>query len=553
MKPLRTLKRRLTVTLIAFGLASLALVHDPRPASAQMTLKDVETAVQWIIKAYGWYTTGRNILNPAPNAVGPNLAQELDVIRAAIFAELRTQRNQQWRADADTVAINFKTIALSQVGDPVLPSLWSDTSTLSGQTLNHFYEIVRDANDFESAYHLGPAFNTLQVAETGLRAMRGLHFGFPATWWEFHFYLQRAMQVNYWLVGSPEFLCWPGGNPGKHFYGNQSSGPAGGWYGKLGAMRGPAPIGTTVEDLVNQPIPRSQMWRWLGRASVSVGVSGYDVSHFDYNIGDGVKWGTGQCKVNDRVFDTHNGPYCVGDCFGAAGIKVDGRTTKFACDSTQCYDAPVACRPMIMFTAQLQFKLNTFDKDPNVQLVQAAMRAISHLGGGDERFDQINTTLPTQGQMVDPFVGEDICIPSPGNGGLPDPWAYPNDPDPNCAHGIMAGGVCCDAACGTCGGSDCSKRPGGSANCCTGTIKARGVSCGQSGAPCTMGDPTCETGVLSSDGAACCLGICGRCGGTDCGRRFTFSSISGADACCVTDIRKAGRSCATNPPPCVMP
>ncbi len=47
-------------------------------------------------------------------------------------------------------------------------------------------------------------------------------------------------------------------------------------------------------------------------------------------------------------------------------------------------------------------------------------------------------------------------------------------------------GVCCAEGCGACGGSGCGSLPGGTSNCCTGTILSSGNPCTQSGvsAPC---------------------------------------------------------------------
>jgi hypothetical protein len=59
-------------------------------------------------------------------------------------------------------------------------------------------------------------------------------------------------------------------------------------------------------------------------------------------------------------------------------------------------------------------------------------------------------------------------------------------------------------------------------------------------------DATCATGILQ--GAVCCEAQCGSCGGSGCGSR-----PGGADSCCSTNIQTAARSCAENPPPCVMP
>lgn len=48
---------------------------------------------------------------------------------------------------------------------------------------------------------------------------------------------------------------------------------------------------------------------------------------------------------------------------------------------------------------------------------------------------------------------------------------------PPCAFGIQSGQACCAASCGTCGGSSCGSRPGGSSQCCTGAIGSSGVVC----------------------------------------------------------------------------
>jgi hypothetical protein len=123
--------------------------------------------------------------------------------------------------------------------------------------------------------------------------------------------------------------------------------------------------------------------------------------------------------------------------------------------------------------------------------------------------------------------------------------------DPKCVSGVRGTTddglvVCCDKACGTCGGEGCSERPGGANNCCASFIEADGESCLSNMPPCVFTDPQCTTGVAS--GSSCCPAICGRCGGAACG-----ALPGGASECCHGEIQAAGRSCATNPPPCVMP
>ena len=58
--------------------------------------------------------------------------------------------------------------------------------------------------------------------------------------------------------------------------------------------------------------------------------------------------------------------------------------------------------------------------------------------------------------------------------------------DPDCETGIISGNACCDINCGSCGGSDCSTRPGGSTNCCFGTITSSDVLCTDSLPPCII-------------------------------------------------------------------
>jgi len=62
----------------------------------------------------------------------------------------------------------------------------------------------------------------------------------------------------------------------------------------------------------------------------------------------------------------------------------------------------------------------------------------------------------------------------------------------SCPHSIFNKDICCNEACGTCGGSGCGSRPGGGSNCCSGTIRDSGVMCIDSDPPCIISeeDPT---------------------------------------------------------------
>lgn len=120
--------------------------------------------------------------------------------------------------------------------------------------------------------------------------------------------------------------------------------------------------------------------------------------------------------------------------------------------------------------------------------------------------------------------------------------------DPTCEGGIRSGAACCPASCGACGGSGCSKRPGGAEACCADRIVASRVSCSGASAPCVVdGDRLCATGTLSEDGKTCCSDACGSCGGAGCSSR-----PGGAAACCEARIVASGATCSGNVPPCRM-
>ena len=131
----------------------------------------------------------------------------------------------------------------------------------------------------------------------------------------------------------------------------------------------------------------------------------------------------------------------------------------------------------------------------------------------------------------------------------PAPVPAPSAPTANaCATGIQGeGGVCCASSCGTCGGSGCSRRPGGSQACCTGKIAENSErTCDKYLPPCLIvGDPACATGI--EDGGVCCASSCGTCGGSGCSGR-----PGGAKACCTGTIKGNERTCDEYSPPCIL-
>jgi|GEM_PF-724197 len=59
-------------------------------------------------------------------------------------------------------------------------------------------------------------------------------------------------------------------------------------------------------------------------------------------------------------------------------------------------------------------------------------------------------------------------------------------PDPMCLRGVRSGQSCCSNACGTCGGTGCSQRPGGAESCCSGRIQMAARSCASFPPPCVL-------------------------------------------------------------------
>ncbi|CAM9495327.1 unnamed protein product, partial [Ectocarpus fasciculatus] len=71
--------------------------------------------------------------------------------------------------------------------------------------------------------------------------------------------------------------------------------------------------------------------------------------------------------------------------------------------------------------------------------------------------------------------------------------------DPCVCDGVVGGGACCSATCGTCGGSGCSSRGDDGEECCAGSIIASGVLCSETGwkSPCVVVED--DEGDLNAD------------------------------------------------------
>eukprot|EP00752_Nemacystus_decipiens_P009061 g8090.t1 len=124
----------------------------------------------------------------------------------------------------------------------------------------------------------------------------------------------------------------------------------------------------------------------------------------------------------------------------------------------------------------------------------------------------------------------------------------------NGIEGIDANGVvCCPLSCGSCAGSGCSSRPGGSSSCCGSGIKDSGILCSDSGtAPCIIEEETetCSNGIegIDANGVVCCPLSCGSCAGSGCSSR-----PGGSSSCCGSGIKDSGILCSeSGTAPCII-
>lgn len=71
----------------------------------------------------------------------------------------------------------------------------------------------------------------------------------------------------------------------------------------------------------------------------------------------------------------------------------------------------------------------------------------------------------------------------------PPPCVLLEDPPDDPCTGIRAGSICCEAACGACGGPGCDTRPGGPDACCGSNIRESGRDCATDAPPCVVSVP----------------------------------------------------------------
>lgn len=377
-----------TVTL------ALALVCvRPRPAKAELTIATV-TAVVGLVGAVGEALGKWKALF---GDSGPAIASQLNGVKVAIINELRTQRNQQWRANVQTVFDNFAILGARPKNDPDNEPLRASTLETSKFAFNQYAIIVEDGNDSGSSYQLAPMFSVLTGVHAGLTKMKGeLKPSAPARWVEFDIYFKRSMQASNRLVGTMVSGCWPGFNPGKGKYvvANQP--------GLLNAGRAPA---TQI---------KSQLWNRLAAGYITVPFSSNSSVKSACTStlvvgGIPLPIETGICK------STSGSVRCLGYTLGTASPVCLCENFTSIGPTTSCGKAAISAAVAIGSNTST----GVFGSNNVVKIVRANMNAILAVGGGDDRFD--NSTVPVSGALTDPWLDEPNCGPF-------GPWSYPSVP-----------------------------------------------------------------------------------------------------------------------------
>jgi hypothetical protein len=377
MRSIHQKRRAVRVTACTVTLAMALVCVRPRPARAELTIATV-TAVVILVGAVGdALSKWKPLFGGSGPGSGPDLAAKLDAVKTAIINELRTQRNQAWRANVQTVFDNYAILGARPKADPSNEALRASTLETSKFAFNQYAIIVEDANDFASSYQLAPMFSVLTGVHAALTKMKGeLNPAFPAQWGEYDIYLKRSMQASNRLIGTKASGCWPGYDPGKGKY-VVSSQP-----GYLNA--GSVSLGYT----------RSQIWKYI--------FPGRIVAPNTYVI---VK----SACVDTLLCEPQNPVMCLGASIGSTphdcicgGVHIPA--------GSPCENAAVIVDTVVGYTG-------AFGTNSAVLIVRANINAILAVGGGDDRWDR--ATIPTSGALTDPWIDEPACGPF-------GPWAYPS-------------------------------------------------------------------------------------------------------------------------------
>lgn len=336
--------------LLAASVVAGTIAGSARPAHAiePATVTAVLASIKF---SYDAYKVLQGLLNPAtPGPTLQQISERLMMTQEAIILEMRTQRNSMLSAGARTALNLFNDLANNLASDPVNTSLWTSTRTQSQTVADQMFDIIVNIQDGNSAYELGPVYNTLLVTGTGVLRIKGQIWpGFPSSWNDHQAWLRAGMAGNYKMIASQRHQCSTGSNPGYL----------------------PPPNSATVVGKYNE----SLLWkklitnRWM------------TVRQFP----------CGSTQCNTWTFQ------CVSQVTTACNPS--GGFNWSACGNLSISDRDC----IVMLTKP------TFDADGAVKIIREGMIGIQKLSGGNDF--QFNDGLMSQGKFVDPWVTETSCTP----------------------------------------------------------------------------------------------------------------------------------------------
>jgi hypothetical protein len=367
-------RKRIGASAVCGTLIAGTIMTAQTPAHAYV---DPVTMQAWVDLAYSVVRLGKSILGSSD---APALIAKLQSVQDAVINEMRTQRNMELQSNARAVFDLFRNLADNAPSDPTNAGHWTNILTLQQQTANAMYDIIQFSNDGQSAYELGPAYNSLLAAGANvLRIKRDIWPDYPSSWADYYYWLQYGMNANYKLVGSQRHQCWPGHNPGYRPRPRINS------------------IGLTAWLNSTQPGRYQQSLLYKKKvANRTFLVQRYSCPH----------------RINPYTAEFHCNPATRTCTAGPNGMSV----TPY-CTLTRNWCA-AGTSPLDCAT---QLADPVWHADPAVQSTRASMRALQTLSGGNDYDAPNNNGYLYYGMYVDPWVDEPAC----GSG---TPWAYAQDP-----------------------------------------------------------------------------------------------------------------------------
>ncbi|HXU00285.1 MAG TPA: hypothetical protein VN903_04800 [Polyangia bacterium] len=316
----------------------------PRRAEAAL---DPATALSALQKAYSLYSAVKSLF-------GQTEAQLIQQAVNQLLAYLNTQRDLNWKTQAQSAVNDLYSLSTHTPGDPTNDALFQNIWTALGTSgLDDIHNVLTNSNDPASSYQAAPVSAEMAAAWIGLLLMKQqIYPGFPATWGDYQPRVRENQELDYFLTGARYFLCWPGYDPGKGGYTYWNAPPNHYWSDP-------------------RAVYASQLWKYMA-------------NHYE------------------RISATY-----------AGGIVVRATYANPVTANTYTYIAGIGSIPITDPATMLANKATainqytvTYDADPVIQIIRKSMNSVAFVGGGNDPADGTSTSLPAQAMYVDPWVND---------------------------------------------------------------------------------------------------------------------------------------------------